>query len=261
MGQSFGLAPPRTIYSLWLQGRDNAPELVQLCLDRWERLNPEYELRVMEQRDFDEVLRDFPVDPQSLTIQAASDALRARVLAQNGGIWADATLLPVLPLSEWLSDMLGEADFFAFNPPGSDRPIASWFLVCRRQSYIMRRWLRSIEAYWYKERRLIVDSREGDAIPEDPLWEVSLAGGGAKDTCPYFWFHYLFGELLDTEERFRREFATSRDMPSEPAVRVQRLLRETPDATKAEVREVARQAPVQKLDWRQEYPLDVLSGL
>lgn len=261
MGQFFRLAPPRTIYSLWLQGRDNAPEIVQLCLDRWERLNPEYELRVMEQRDFDAVLADFPVDPKSMTIQAASNALRARVLAQNGGIWVDATLLPILPLSDWLTDMLGGTDFFAFNRPGPDRPIATWFLVCGQRNYIMRRLLRSVEAYWHKERTLIVDPREGNPVPEDPLWEVSLTGGGAKDTCPYFWFHYLFGELLHTDESFRSAFAASRDIPSEPATRVQNLIRETPDATKADVYEVARQAPVQKLDWRQDYPLDVLASL
>ncbi len=253
---------PRTIYSLWLQGRDAAPDVVKLCFDRWERLNPDYDLRVLERRDFEAVLRGFPVDPARLTVQAASNVCRVRLLGSTGGVWADATLLPMIPLRAWLTEAPQGVDLFGFHPPGRARPIASWFLACGLGSYIARRWQDRVEAYWYKPRTLHQDPRDAGFIePADPTWEVSLSGGAARDSHPYFWFHYLFGELLETDPLFAQAWSAAPDVTSAPATGLQRLLGERPGASEADVAEVARRAPVQKLDWRHRYPIDLLSRL
>ncbi len=39
---------PRTIWILWLQGRENAPELVKRCLRSWEYHNPGWTIRVLD---------------------------------------------------------------------------------------------------------------------------------------------------------------------------------------------------------------------
>ncbi|MCA8834560.1 MAG: capsular polysaccharide synthesis protein, partial [Proteobacteria bacterium] len=108
---------PNKIYCLWLQGRENAPELVRINFDRWERLNPDYELVVLDKTTAQPYLADFPIDPNKLTVQTFSDILRVRLLAQTGGIWTDASVYPVKPLSKWLHTHMQRQTFFAYTNP------------------------------------------------------------------------------------------------------------------------------------------------
>jgi mannosyltransferase OCH1-like enzyme len=80
------------IYSAWLQGAAQAPSVVQSCFQRWARLNPEYQLHVLEASDATALLAGakFPAMPP----QALSDILRVKLLLEHGGLWEDATLLP-----------------------------------------------------------------------------------------------------------------------------------------------------------------------
>mgnify|MGYP001197822846 CR=1 FL=1 len=42
------------------------------------------------------------ISHQPLTLQAKADLIRLHLLKNHGGVWADATLLPILPLNEFL---------------------------------------------------------------------------------------------------------------------------------------------------------------
>ncbi|HAS22665.1 MAG TPA: hypothetical protein DCR51_05890 [Idiomarina loihiensis] len=62
---------------------------------------------------------------------------------------------------------------------------------------------------------------------------------------PYFWFHYLFGYLLQVDEEFRKEWAKTVFKYDSAAVSVQKgMVRE---AVKVE------SSPLYKLNWRVEY--------
>jgi mannosyltransferase OCH1-like enzyme len=61
-----GAAVPKTIYSLWLQGMQEAPEIVRAGLARWAALNPDYELRILDRHDIGGILGDLAVDPRQL---------------------------------------------------------------------------------------------------------------------------------------------------------------------------------------------------
>jgi tetratricopeptide (TPR) repeat protein len=249
----FAKLKSKTIYSLWLQGRDAAPDLVRLNFERWTALNPDYQLKVLDRRDVDELFEGVDLPIWDLPIQALSDVVRARLLRDNGGVWVDATVFPVEPLSQWLDDAFTEAGFFAFERPGPDRMISSWFLAATPRHLILREWWRQIERFWSKPRRLM------EKTPADPVASVSPAGSTDSDQFPYFWFHYLFQYLVESHTEFAEAWSRCTKMGAGPPHRLQELFANAPNPSSAEIRSAANAAPMQKLTWRVSYPLDVLA--
>lgn len=105
--------------------------------------------------------------------EACSDRLRIALLAQHGGVWVDATTYCLRPLDDWLFDVLGPG-FFAFDRPGPDRLISSWFLAAEPNNYIIRRWAELTLQYWRNRPQ--------------------------RDD--YFWFHHLFGSEYRNDIEF-----------------------------------------------------------
>ena len=247
------LTAPRTIYALWLQGEEAAPALVRLNFRRWASMNPDHELRILNADDVDRLLVGFPLPPAQMTVQALSDVLRARLLLE-GGVWSDASVFPTEPLDAWLPDRLQDAGFFAFERPGVDRPLSSWFLAASRDHVMMRKWWAEIVRFWSRPRSV------RRYIPENPVWEVSPNGGAAKDEYPYYWFHYLFGYLLETDADFAAHWDRCRKLSAGPPQLLHGLCADNRPEHNA-VLETARAAPVHKLNWRRTYPLDILETL
>ena len=54
---------PRKIWILWLQGFENAPPLVKLCVKSWQRLNPDWSINLLTEDSlhhlFDDAFSDF----------------------------------------------------------------------------------------------------------------------------------------------------------------------------------------------------------
>ena len=59
-----------------------------------------------------------------------ADLARLDLLARHGGVWADATCFCVRPLDDWLLPCL-PSGFFAFDRPGPDRLLSTWFLAAQ----------------------------------------------------------------------------------------------------------------------------------
>src|SRR5438270_281411 len=76
------LAPdvPKIIWSLWLQGKDEAPDLVRLNFDRWAALNPDYRLEILDQHDVEVLLGEDDLPVAELSVQVLSDIVRACLL-------------------------------------------------------------------------------------------------------------------------------------------------------------------------------------
>src|SRR3954466_1332296 len=86
---------PRVVWTLWLQGWETAPPLVQACLRSWQRRNPTWTVRALTRENIDDHL-DFAaiypaVDMAEVPIAALSDMIRIALLCQHGGIWTDST--------------------------------------------------------------------------------------------------------------------------------------------------------------------------
>ena len=248
---------PKTIYTLWLQGRDAAPPLVQLNFERWTELNPEYTLKVLNEQDVVELLAPTQLPLEETNIQTLSDIVRSRLLIE-GGIWVDATLFPTEPLDQWLTAAFDKAGFFAFDRPSPDRPIASWFLAAIPKHYIPTAWWKQVFRFWSVPRQFV--KFNGSAIPPDPVWQVSPDGGGATNGFPYFWFHYLFAYLELHDSSFATQWARCAKHSAVPPHQLQHVLAQTPNDLAA-VRSAVAAAPVHKLNWRQDFPIERLKAL
>jgi Capsular polysaccharide synthesis protein len=169
---------PKTIWMLWLQGWERAPLLVQACRRSWEVNNPGWTIHCLDQRTVADFIGNFEargaLDDPDQPPEACSDRVRVALLAQHGGIWADATTYCLRPLNDWLLDVLGSG-FFAFDRPGPDRLLSSWFLAARPGNYIVQRWAERTLEYWQ----------------------------GRKFRHHYFWFHHIFGDEYEKNSDFR----------------------------------------------------------
>jgi hypothetical protein len=263
------------IFALWDKGRAEAPDIVRRCLDRWEELNPGHDLVVLDRDDLEARLGDLPGPVRDLPIQGATNVLRTRLLAEEGGVWTDATVLPILPIDDWLPGLLEPAGFFAFAKPGRARPLASWFLAAQPGSPLPRRILQEILAYWDRPRsrgiylpptfrqRLALRLRDprryawSRRYMHDLVWSVRPDGGRESGLHPYHWYHYLVGWLLESDPEFR---AAWERMPCRSAIAVHNVQRSrvqdglTDREFGQAVPHLLRTGPVQKLNWRLDWP-------
>ena len=171
----------RTIWTLWLQGRSVAPPVIRHCIASWERMNPTWEVRVLDAGTvarYVDVGDVVDLDDLAVTAASLSDIVRILLLREYGGVWVDASLLCLQPLDDWLDPCVAEG-FFAFSDPGPDRPVASWFLAAVEDDPLCAAWTDATADFWW-----------GRARSDD-----------------YFWFHHLFASLLDTDRSFRDRWA------------------------------------------------------
>lgn len=251
---------PNNIYTLWFQGKEKAPPIVKLCFEHWSNLNKDYNFHILDRSDVQRILKDFPTDLDAIPIQALSDILRAKLLLESGGIWVDAAVFPTLELKIWIDEVSTEG-FFAFEKPGPDRPLSSWFLAVSPAHEIMNKWWNEIIHYWGKPRQLIKLKNSQIFIPDDPVWQVSSNGGGTSDKFPYFWFHYLFKYLLENDNNFKLIWDRCPKKSALQAHELQHLFLEEEYPSYQKICQKAILSPVQKLNWRNKYPITLLQKL
>lgn len=164
---------------LWLQGWDDAPDLVRACRRSWEQNNPGWDVRALTAVDLAGVI---PEAGEQGTWSANHYANRVRVelLRKYGGVWADATAFCTKPLDDWLTGIM-EPGFFAFASPLPGRPMSNWFLAAAEGSVIISKMSEGITRLW-EERS------EGDQ---------------------YHWFHAMFGKFIDDDREFAAAWKAS----------------------------------------------------
>lgn len=168
---------PKIIWCLWLQGQDQAPEIVQYCIASWRRHNPDYAFRLLDKSTLADFI-DTAHIPEELEVSAYANLVRTRLLADHGGVWVDATLLCTRPLDHWLPPLM-QAGFFCFDRPDSFRSMDNWFLATEKDGALARRLDRIITGYW-----------------------TSRVRTGRRTRPTYFWYHFL----VEFHTRFDRGF-------------------------------------------------------
>lgn len=248
----------RDIYMLWMQGWNQAPALVQYCVQRWEELNPTWTVHLLTERDVWAMADRLPYLARRMRVQALSNLVRLTLLDERGGVWADATTLPLRPLDDWLVPRMSPG-FFAFaDPPGPDRILSNWFLASQPGHVLAASWRQGCLDYWDRERTLLMDPRDGDPIPEDPTWWVSSPGGADTDRFPYFWCHYTFGALVERRPEVRNAWTEVETLPSSTADPLRHMLRSDPNPDPVVAAAAVTGSVLQKLDWRLPAERDVL---
>lgn len=122
------LPVPKIIWSFW-KTLPGSPKVLQLfvdaCLASWKALNPEYEIRVLDDETVHEFLtaEDLPQTFDFLTIQHKSDAIRLALLLKYGGVWLDTTTLMTHSLESLLGTDLAVRTFFSLPPIWEDQTL------------------------------------------------------------------------------------------------------------------------------------------
>lgn len=167
---------PKTVWMLWQQGWDKAPDLVKACAESWQRQNPGWEVKLLDQDSLLDYAIGYENVRTTLTRQARANMARTMLLNQHGGVWADATLFCARPLDEWLPYAAGRSGFFVFTDPRPYRRLDNWFIVGAKGNYFIAAMLELFFAYW---RRFEKPHR-------------------------YFWMIYLMEHLSRTDPEARK---------------------------------------------------------
>jgi hypothetical protein len=199
--------PPKIIWFLWLQGMDNAPLVVTKCYQSWVRHNPDWQIVFLNETTTKDY---FAGEYKQITKQAFSDILRINLLAKYGGVWVDATCFCTKPLDSWLTGYM-QNGFFAFERPGPDRMISSWFIASTVDNHITNTFKELVLNYWSQNKRMtLIDNSKWRFLNKylrslgTHIWFQPFVTKVLR-IHPYFWFHYLFEEnyLRDNEVKQR----------------------------------------------------------
>ena len=88
----------RTVWICWLQGRDNAPELVKACINSIENNLKDFNIVILTEENISKytmlpvhVMKKY--NEGKITRTHFSDILRVSILCEYGGLWVDSTVL------------------------------------------------------------------------------------------------------------------------------------------------------------------------
>lgn len=151
----------RKIWVCWLQGMDNAPELVKKCYQSMKEYITDREIIVLTEDNY----RDYVVFPEYIqkkidngviTRTHMSDLLRTELLLQYGGTWIDATVMITGSLPGYMLD--SDLFFYQCLKPGLDghpTKISNWFISAEKNNRILRLTIELLYNYWKKYNKLI----------------------------------------------------------------------------------------------------------
>lgn len=164
------------VFMYWGQGFEAAPPIVRSALRSALRHHEENDIVLLHDGNVRDWV-DFPDHIWKIAEThrtAFSDLLRFELLANHGGIWADATCYPTADLTSKFNDMTEGSGFFAFGK-GKPGVISSWFLASQPHSYIACMMRDAMRLYWNVFDRPIT----------------------------YFYMHQIWLQLYQLDDRFR----------------------------------------------------------
>lgn len=253
----------KNIWMYWDQGADKAPFLVKQCISSWQRLNPEWQLHVLDREQLlARVDVSFLLDKADFSLQWMSDIARLQLLAQHGGVWADATTFCVKPLDDWLEAHLING-FFAFSCQRNDRLLQSWFIAAHRHNDLLQAWLETTleyaknnqfrqTGYWARQYyRKLMSLRKRGKLTND-VWFNSFTRKLVK-LRPYPAIMFLFERALATNPRLADKWAAHPALQADPCEHLQNNLgmnEAASDESRAFI--LSQSVPLHKLNWRQD---------
>ncbi len=180
------------IFTIWLQGEENAPDLVKACF-RSVRKNCTQELIVLDEK----TIFDYITLPEKIVEKYKrgkigrahfADICRVELLYQHGGYWLDATGFATAPIPQWIADQ----DFFVYmagQVVGSPYSfMQNCFIRARKGAYLLAAWRAMILDYWGKENH----------------------------SFDYFMHQLLFKTLVTNDERAKKYFAAMPHVDQDP---------------------------------------------
>ena len=143
------------IFTLWLQGEDKAPPLVQACF-RSVRRHCKQELVVLDEKTvFDYItLPDIIMKKRKagkISHAHFADICRVELLYNHGGFWLDSTGFVTEPIPDWIAN----EDFFVYmagqNVGSPYSYMQNCFIRSRKGAYLLDAWRAMMLDYWMHE--------------------------------------------------------------------------------------------------------------
>ena len=179
------------IWTIWLQGEDNAPALVKACF-RSMRRHCKQELVILDEN----TIFDYITLPQEIVDKYKAgkiarahfaDICRVELLYEHGGIWLDATAFVTRPIDDWII----KEDFFVFLTGHAGSPYSfmqNCFIRSRKGAYLLDAWRAMILDYWVHENH----------------------------NFDYFMHQLLFKTLVMNDERAKKYYAEMPHVDQDP---------------------------------------------
>ena len=180
----------KTIYILWLQGFNNAPEIVRKCVKSWIYYNKDWKVVLLTEKNLNKYINlnshiENILSNTEINKCHLADIIRVILLNKYGGVWADATTFCNKPLNTWLPEHSTQG-FFVFEKPGKDRLISNWFIYSEKNNYVIKKWCEETINYYKKN----------------------------KKAHTYFIHHYLFGNLYKKDLNFKKKWDNVKKLPA-----------------------------------------------
>ena len=148
------------IWQYWHQGIENAPLLIQKCIESTKKFHPDCDIRVLSFETIENYIK-IPkkyydlLEQKKIPIAIFSDILRLYLLTTYGGCWVDATLY----FTEKIPDKILNSDFFVLQKdPKTDAfgdKMSCYFIQANKNSIFAKLIKNSLENYWAKNDYLI----------------------------------------------------------------------------------------------------------
>ena len=150
-----------TIWVLWFQGIENAPEVVKKCYESLLKYCPQKRIVLLSEANLNNYIslpRHVEDKYQQGIISRThySDIVRTNLLTTHGGTWIDSTVF----LTAQPDPFYFDSDLFLFQTlsPGSSGqaiPFSSWFITAQRPSRILLMTEELLYQYWKNNNRLV----------------------------------------------------------------------------------------------------------
>ena len=180
------------IFTIWLQGEENAPDLVKACF-RSVRRHCKQELVVLDEN----TVFDYITLPQEIVEKYRAgkiarahfaDICRVELLYEHGGFWLDSTGFVTAPIPDWII----KEDFFVYmagQHVGSPYSfMQNCFIRARKGAYLLDAWRAMILDYWMHENH----------------------------NFDYFMHQLLFKTLVQNDTRAKKYFAEMPHVDQDP---------------------------------------------
>lgn len=135
----------KRIYTFW-EPKDKLPAYIKLCMLTWKKCLPDYEIIVLDYSNLHKYLSNEACSQvvfKYMSLAKQSDAIRAAVLYENGGIWMDAdTIITDKGFLDYVQEQ--KCDVIMIGRPKTDGALYGAFIFARKP-------LANFISDWYKE--------------------------------------------------------------------------------------------------------------
>lgn len=148
-------ACPKLIWVCWLQGMENAPDVVKKCYESLHKYCADFDIKVVRLDNINQYVQlpDYiwkKYHKKQISNTEFSDLLRLALLAKHGGYWIDSTVL----LTDAIPAEIQNAEFFAFHAQ-THLKSNNWFLKASKNDLLIQNMKNLMFTYWQRENRLM----------------------------------------------------------------------------------------------------------